>query len=272
MIAELYIHTASRNGKTFLKNAFYSQPFKLADITEDRKNKTLHLMLMSSSPGILDNDEYNIKVELEEGCSIVLDTQSYQRMFQMKKGAKQEMDVRLARGSSFVFLPHPSVPHESSIFSTKQTFYLSEDCFLLWCEVLTCGRKLSGEIFRFSKFHSQTEIFLSGKLIVKENLLISPAMVDVNAMGQLEGFTHQASLICIGELISVISSIEEIQRLLENEKDICFGISALSVNGFVIRMMGYRSEQLYDIVKLIALHLSASQQSAEISKTPIHAK
>jgi urease accessory protein len=48
---------------------FVHKPFKLADITEDRSEKTLRLMMMTSSPGILDGDEYNIQIEVEEDCS-----------------------------------------------------------------------------------------------------------------------------------------------------------------------------------------------------------
>src|SRR5215213_6322329 len=142
MIAELHIQTAVRNSKTFLKSVFHTQPFKLADITEDRSEKTLRLMMMSSSPGILDGDEYKIKIDLEEGCSVVLETQSFLRLFNMKKGASQEMEIKMGNNSSFVFLPHPSVPHESSAFTSKSKIYLSGECSLTWGEVLTCGRKL----------------------------------------------------------------------------------------------------------------------------------
>ena len=243
-----------RNGKTFLKNSFCSSPFKLADITEDKNDQTLHLMVMSSSPGILDNDDYEIRIELNENCSIELQTQSYQRLFQMKSGAKQEMKINMAAGSTFIFLPHPSVPHESSIFSSKNVFHLSQDCFLIWGEVVTCGRKLNGEVFRFSKYHTVTEIFLSGKLIVKENLLIAPALTDVNAIGQLEGYTHQASFTCVGNTFPVTPFIDVIHELLIDEKDISLGVSALACNGFIVRLMGYKAEQLYDILKLIAIH------------------
>ena len=272
MIAELYIQAALRNDKTFLKNSFYQQPFKLADITEDKNDRTLHLMLMSSSPGILDNDEYKIKIELDEACAVELETQSYQRLFQMKNGAKQEMEVKMAKGSLFIFLPHPSVPHGSSIFSSKNKFSLSEDCLLIWGEVMTCGRKLSGESFQFSKYHSLTEIFLSGKLIVKENLLMAPDLIDVNAIGQLEGYTHQATFTCLGTKFSGNSIIENIHELLLNEKDICFGVSALPVDGFIVRLLGYKAEQLYNSLRMLALHLTASQKKKEINKTPAYGK
>src|SRR4051812_49392668 len=159
MIASLHIETALRENKTYLKNCFFSTPFKVANITEDKAERCLQLMLMSSSPGILDGDEYYLKVELPDGCSLKLHTQSYQRIFNMKKGASQNMQVYVGKNSSFYYLPHPSVPHKMSDFVATNKIYLSARCTLTWGEVLTCGRKLSGEEFKFNRYQSITEIF-----------------------------------------------------------------------------------------------------------------
>jgi len=269
VIAKLQVQVALRNKKTILKNAFCSQPFKLGNITEDRSGKTLRLMMMSSSPGILDGDEYNIQIELEEDCAVELETQSYQRLFNMKQGASQVMDIKMAKASSFVFLPHPSVPHESSIFTAKNKIYLSEGCSLIWGEVLTSGRKLSGENFLLSKYHNITEIFLNDKLVVKENLLMEPKLIDVNAIGQLEGYTHQASLIYINEFFLVTPTLEKINELLAEEKEICFGISALPVNGIIVRLLGYKGEQLHNCLKKMAAYLS---HNLSIAKPIAYAK
>ena len=62
--SHLHIIAAYKNGKTFLQHSFYRQPLKLANITEDKTGDWLRLMITSSSPGILDNDNYLIKIEL----------------------------------------------------------------------------------------------------------------------------------------------------------------------------------------------------------------
>ena len=272
MISEVTIITSLRNGKTILANAYASQPFKLADITEDWSDKTLHLMLMSSSPGVLDNDRYKIKIELKNGSLVELYTQSYQRLFQMKTGATQEIDVVMEKDSSFIFLPQPCVPQEKSVFSGKNKIYLTEDCFFIWGEVLTCGRKLNGEVFRLSSYHIETEIFLSGKLVVRENLFIAPGFLDINVIGQLEGYTHQASLTCICGREQLTELIDCIRELLSDEKNIAFGVSALSVNGFIVRILGEKAEQLYLMLKLIAYHITPGKAKKELVKTPAYAK
>jgi urease accessory protein len=201
--ASLHIKTALRGGKTVLEKAYCTPPFKIANITEDRNARPLQLVLMSSSPGLLDGDVYNMQVEIGAGCALQLNTQSYQRLFHMKAQARQQFDIRMEPGSSFVYLPHPSVPHEGSRYIGRNNIYMSGQCSLVWSEIFSCGRKLNGEVFRFTQFHARTDIYLHGRLVVKENFLLNPSKTDALSMGQFEGYTHQATMICINETMAV---------------------------------------------------------------------
>jgi urease accessory protein len=87
--------------------------------------------------------------------------------------------------------------------------------------------------------------------VIRENLLIEPANIDMGAMGQLEGFTHQASLIYLHEEADVAQLCTMIQQLLSAETGIEFGVSAAPVNGVIVRIMGMGAEQLMDCFHLI---------------------
>ncbi len=252
MNAQLHIHVANRDGRSYLKKAFFTTPFKVANITEDKSVRQLQLMLMSSSPGILDGDVYEMKIEVEKSGSIQLFTQAYQRLFLMKQGATQQLTVQLADDSEFCFLPHPSVPHKLSIFTTHNNFYLSNNCQFIFGEVLTCGRKLNGEVFLFSKYHSITQVFINNKLVIKENLLMQPSFINLYAIGQLEGFTHQASMIYLQPNVDCKKLQAAIIEILSTEKNMEFGITAAPVNGLIIRLMGHGAEQLYNCLKRVA--------------------
>ena len=71
MIAKLHIQTTLNNGLTKLGSCYFSPPFKVMNITEDKTAKQLQLMLMSSSPGILDEDEYEMKIEVEKIIKVI---------------------------------------------------------------------------------------------------------------------------------------------------------------------------------------------------------
>ena len=209
-------------------------------------------MLMSSSPGILDADEYKIAIHLEQHCSLQLHTQAYQRLFTMKDVATQHTELYMANNAACCFIPHPVVPHRLSDFTSRNKIFLSADCSLVFGEILTCGRKLNGEVFSFSKYHSITEIFMNGKLVIKENLLIRPAFIPVGAIGQLEGFTHQASLIYLDEQAEIKTLIPQLYKMLSPQQQIRVGITAAPVNGLIVRIMGQKAEQLFDCLKVIA--------------------
>jgi len=180
-----------------------------------------------------------------------LHTQAYQRLFNMKTGAGQKMNVQLADGASFCFLPHPCVPHEQSIFTSINSFYLDKNCRLVYGEILTCGRKLNGEIFLVNKYQSCNAIYLQNKLVVKENLLLQPSLINVNAIGQLEEYTHQASMIYLQEGIDIKTLQLQIISLLSAEINITAGVSITPVNGLIIRMLGNGAEQLYNCLQSI---------------------
>jgi urease accessory protein len=254
MKAELTIETVWKN-KSFLKHVYYTPPFKVANITEDLAPAILQLMLMNVSPGILDGDDYRIEIKIKENSSLHLHTQSYQRIFTMKSQAFQSMSIHLEKNASLFFLPHPTVPHNNSNFTAENTIFLSEGSELLWTEIITCGRKGCGEVFAFSKFHNLTEIYHHKKLVVKENVLLVPAVMQLHKTGQWEGYTHQASLIYWNENVSMLLLKEDLYDLLKDLPALSLGISLLPVNGLIIRVLGSSAEQLFDLFKSIAVFI-----------------
>ncbi|MBS1565466.1 MAG: urease accessory protein UreD [Bacteroidetes bacterium] len=263
MNAHVHISTGLRGEHTYLKNVYCTPPFKVANITEDKKAPTLHLMLMSSSPGILDGDRYLLEIDISAGNHLHLHTQSYQRLFHMKEGATQQTVLRLQPGAGFCFIPHPSVPHAGASFSSISNIHLTENNTLLWGEVLTCGRKMNGEAFAFRKYHSQTNVFIKDRLAIKENMLILPEQCDATAMGMWEGYTHHASLLYIGD--HTTADTQPIRDYLDRQPDVLYGISAAPVKGLIVRLLGYKAEQLLACLRHMATLLSTQTQM------PLHA-
>jgi urease accessory protein len=260
MNSKVHIRAGVRNGKSFLQECFYTPPFKIADITENGHGKNLRLMVMNTSPGVLDGDEYAISISLDAGTFLQLETQSYQRLFQMKKEAVQTMEVAMGKRSSLHYLPHPLVPHKHASFTAKNKLYLAENCTLCWGEIVTSGRNLRGESFLFTRFHSVTDIYFHNKLVVRENLLMRPGMDDLTTMGQLEGYTHQATLIYLNEQAVVPDLIKQICACLQVEEKIEYGCTKLSVNGLLVRILGRSGEGLHDSLKKIAFMLEQSRE------------
>lgn len=241
--------------QTILKDVYFTPPFNLVEVRENKKNHLLEMMVMSSSPGILNDDFYDINVEVIDGSSLNLQTQSYQRIFVSEKGTTQNMSISVGHHAYFSHTPHPTVPHKGSRFTAKNTIRIKKSSTLLWGEILTCGRKhmAQEELFLFKKHHAITEVYQEDVLIFKDNLYIVPEEIDVNQFGQYEDYTHQGNLFFIAPKINVAERMQKIQSRLCEEIDISYGISKVLDNAYVLRVLGNGGEQLYRLFTQIRL-------------------
>ncbi|OLY92671.1 urease accessory protein [Cnuella takakiae] len=252
MKASLHLHTRLREGKTVLGSTYFSAPFKLADISQ-RGLPGCRAMIMNASPGVLDGDHYDIQVAMDTGTSLQLETQAYQRIFKMQGRASQTMEVRMEEDCCLTYIPHPSVPHRAAHFTGINKIYLEKSCTLAWGEVLTPGRQLQGEAFSFRHYQSSTEIFQEGKLVVKDNLVITPSTINPLGMGQLEGFSHQASFLWLSPEGYEGNYQEKLAQKLAAFTGIRWGISQLPVPGLLVRMVGHKGEQLFTCIQQLAV-------------------
>lgn len=256
MDCKLKITAGYRAGKSYMKDVFVSPPFRVVPVGQTMSDDAAYLMVMSSSPGILDGDHYDLHVEVEENARLQLQSQSYQRLFTMVGGASQQMQIVLNDNSSFAYVPHPIVPHTDSTFRSIAKVEMGENCDLLMSEIITCGRKHHGEVFRFRHFQNLVEIRHQNRLILKDNVLLQPDLMQLGVMGQLEGYTHQGTLIYINtQKLPVDDLIEQFQEMLDGEPDMQCGISRIQRDGFVVRCLGNGGEQIYDCFQRIQNHV-----------------
>ena len=253
-ICELKISTGNVDGFHRLVEPYFTMPFGLMRFdARTPHDPWLRYMIRSSSPGILAGDFYDVQVHVEKGTALGLETQAFLRVYEMNEGgrAAQNMKVTVEENGFFHYIPHPLVPHKDSVYSANNSIYLQKSSQLIWGEVITCGRKGSGETFDFKSLMNHTEVFVDDKLIFKDRVLFEPRRRDITELGQLEGYTHQASLFSYAP---GIDSEELYQFLLESvkgEEEVEYGFSTTLGGGVIIRIVGNYGEQLYKIMKRI---------------------
>jgi len=256
MISALTIQVAQRDGKSYLKDAYFTQPFRIVPVGHYRKDRAAYLMIMSSSPGLLDGDEHQIQIDIAEDARLQLQTQAYQRLFHMKAYSSQTTKVRLGKNAAFSFVPHPVVPQNSSRFLSQNRIDMEEGCHVLLSDIVTCGRKMSGEVFEYHHFQNRTDCYVNGKLVLKDNVLLQPDRMPILGLGILEGYTHQGTLFYLNSAgIDVKNWIEVFYETYCETEEIAFGISELQGDGFMVRILGHGAEQLFSIFQNIQQQL-----------------
>lgn len=252
MVSSLAIQIEQREGVSYLKDAYVTQPFRIVPVGQYKKDKAAYLMIMSSSPGLLDNDEHQITINLASNTKLQLQTQAYQRLFHMKNKSTQTTTIQMEEGSVFAYVPHPVVPQRASTFISRNRVELKANCHFLLSDIITCGRKLSGEEFEYDHFQNLTEIYYEGKLQLKDNVLLQPELMPLQGLGILEGYTHQGTLIYYNTAnISVQAYIDFFHEEYGEMEAIAFGISAVEGDGFMVRLLGQGAEKLFTIFQAI---------------------
>ncbi|AZA54443.1 urease accessory protein UreD [Chryseobacterium sp. G0201] len=248
MDSRLHIIAGHKAGKSYVKDLFVSPPFRVVSVGQRKSDNKLYQIIMSSSPGILDGDRYQLDIELEKGSALQLQSQSYQRLFNMKDEAVQQLNISMEDDTSFAYVPHPVVPHEDSNFKSKAKINIGENSQVIMGEIITCGRKHYGELFKLKKFQNLTEIYHKDKLMVKDNVLIQPDLFPIKSIGNLEEYTHQGTLIFYSTKKDLDKNylIEIIYTQIESQDEMEIGISAMEDNGFIIRALGNGGEVMYN--------------------------
>ncbi|MFD1615307.1 urease accessory protein UreD [Gelatiniphilus marinus] len=260
-LCELKLSTGIVDGYHRLIDKYTTVPFGLLRFdVRTPSDPWLRYMIRSNSPGMLSGDFYDMQINVADDTALGLETQAYQRIYEMDEGGKafQEVKVNVGENGLFHFVPHPTVPHRNSDYFAKNTIHLKSSSKLIWGEVITCGRKLYGETFVFKRFLTHTEVFVDNELIFNDKLLFEPEKLDVNTMGQLEGYTHQATLFAYQNDLSEDEIYESLLENAEFEEDIEFGLSTTIKDAVVIRIVGNSGEQLYKIIKKIEDHILAA--------------
>ncbi|MFV0531077.1 MAG: urease accessory protein UreD [Flavobacteriales bacterium] len=249
MDCRLDITAGYKEEKSYVKSLFVSPPFRVVSVGQRKDDHKLYQMVMSSSPGILDGDNYYLDISLENGASLQLQSQSYQRLFNMKDKATQQLNVNMHDNTSFAYVPHPVVPHENSNFKSEAKIHVGENSQLIISEIITCGRKHFGEVFKLKRFQNLMEIYHKNKLVIKDNVLIQPDLIPLSSMGNLEQYTHQGSFIFYSTKNSIEKSIL-VEKVIEianpYSEELEIGVSEGEYNGFIIRALGDGGEIMYN--------------------------
>ncbi len=110
MTSQLYISAAYNGARTISANAFFTPPYKVADVTLDKTSSALELMIMSSSPGIMDGDEHRSKIEVGKNSKVIIKSQAFQRLFPMQTGASYFTEIYLGQNADLQYIQKPIVP------------------------------------------------------------------------------------------------------------------------------------------------------------------
>ena len=136
---------------------------------------------------------------------------------------------------------------------------------LIYGEIVAIGRVANNERFEFRQFSSHLKVQLlqnngQTKPLVLDCIQWQPAQMKLTALSQMEGFSHQGSLVYLN-LQKTSTEVKQIVQTLqqqESEKSILIGVSQLNEGGLIVRVLGHRAELIQKLFEKIGEQLKSA--------------
>lgn len=123
----------------------------------------------------------------------------------------QRMSVDIHAGSALFLLPDPVTCFRSARYNQAQTFKVAADGSLVLLDWFTSGRKALGEEWVFSRYHSLNEVWIDGKRVARDVMLLeqqTPPPVSSSGLqlpprslaGRLAPYSCYATVLLYGPL------------------------------------------------------------------------
>lgn len=246
------------HAETYLREMRFTAPYKVLSPFK-RDDGSIEVMILAVSAGIMEGDTQQIELETEPGAVMECTSQSFEKIHKMNEGyAKRETQIRVADDSTLIYRPLPVIPFAQSDFVSRTEIHLAgAQSRMIYQEILSCGRSASGERFAYRRYDARILVRREGKLVYRENCRFDPNRYEMEEVGMFEGHSHLANLLVFGMMEAVDEERKnQIREMLENDQEICGGLSVTAYGDTVIRIFGDRAQKLQEVCEEICKAIS----------------
>lgn len=198
--------------------------------------------------GLVAGDEINIAVKLDAGTRCYLGTQASTKVYRNpnRLACGQTLTAKLEEESMLVLAPDPVQAFGDSFYTQRQEFHLEGGAGLVLVDWLSSGRAERGERWAFARYESRNEIFVEGRRLVLDSLLLDPADGAIGGKYRMGRFNCLAVLVIVGEELRKITMevLARISKLSVPRAGALICSASLLAEGVLVRIAGERVEEV----------------------------
>lgn len=245
-----HITSNARDGKSYVEKIFHSQPLKMTRAFKMAEGG-IKVYIMSASPGLLEGDVYDFKINVKTGSKLWLTSQSFEKLYPSEDiGSFRNSDIVVESGAYLKYVPLPTTPYRDSIFTSNTKVQLTDKSSkFVMSEVLTAGRTHkdeANEVFKYTRYSSLINVHMGDELIYRDNAIFEPKKIDMTGFGMYEGYTHLANIQIINFELDETADAE-LRAILATDDRLEGGISRMYTGDIIIRMFGMNGQELIDM-------------------------
>ncbi len=246
------LSTKFSHHKTVYDDVYFTPPYKLiAPLYEEDE---AHIMLMSSSAGLLQGDKVHMDLHFGEKSKVLVGSQSYEKVFDTQDGDVQKnVHIKAEAQSRIRHMPHPTIPFKNSTYRSKTEVFLAPTATFFYSDIFTAGRVHMGESFLMKLFHATVHVFVKEHLAFADNTLIDPTRWNYADLGLWQGFSHNGLLYAYFPTENEEAAFIEYARQKSQEQLPHFEVGVSKAQkGVCVRVLGDNGDKIYSYFKEIS--------------------
>lgn len=250
---ELRLGVGLRGGRTVATGQYHQGALRVIRPHYLDGSGQVCYVVVNPGGGYLGGDTYRLDIEVDEGASLLLTTQSATKVYRTPgRHAQQDTRIRLAAGAALENVPDQLIAYREASYRQRTTVEMDPTASLVLAEVVTSGWSPDGRPFRYDEVRLRTDVHVGGRLAVVDNLLLRPAATPVDAMLYLGEHTHFGTLLVVDPRVDA-QCVAELRAMLEEAaagaaSGVELGISLLDAPGFALRALGRSTEVLNALI------------------------
>jgi urease accessory protein len=214
----------------YVRKQSFRAPLHLSKPHEDEG--ALVVNMVTPTAGVFDDDEIDIRIDVEDEARLVLTAPSSSRVYRSRKGSHATVQQTFAVGAGgfMEFYPEPFIPHSGARYHQKNTLRVAENGALLFFEWLTPGRVASGEAFEYEELKWDTDLWHGDTLIARERYTLTPRDTSLASLHMAYKHAHYLGCFVVGDLPFPQDAIEAL-----GGEHVYLGCGRLSQGGWTIK-------------------------------------
>lgn len=233
-------------GASAVTSAWARNPMKL--LTPRARGASVWAFTSSFGGGLVAGDQTTLSVELGVGAGCFVGTQASTKVYRNPTGlpSGHRTEAMLGPGSLLVFAPDPVQAFAQSSYEQRQEFRLARDAGLVLVDWFTAGRTARGERWQLDSYHSRNDVFVDGRRVFVDSLLLEPGQGALDGPHRLGRFNCVANLLLVGP---VAASVGERLQEMADETPVARAGRTISMtsrfnDGLIVRIAGESTEEV----------------------------
>jgi urease accessory protein len=247
------IATRDSAGRTMLSRQKFSPPIHISKPHHDRG--WLVVNLASPSPGLLEGDRVDVRVQVESGARLLLTAPSANRIHATPSGhAELAQRFSVNAGGFLDVWPEYLIPQAGARYRQRTELHVADGGTLLWTETIAPGRTARGEVFAFEELKLSMDLWIGEAQLVRERYRLDPrAVAGLRARFPT---AYYASLIAIGEgLVNGDGALRELTAQYP-EPSCWLGATRVAAKVWAIKIVAADSPTLRATISAVRATLS----------------